>query len=113
MTKQVEKILLQKPEVSKVFVNIGTQTGAAGAGSSNANISEISVTLVEKDHRKLSTDAFSAAMRDEITKIAGVKVVISPVSLTGGSEAPIQIGIKGVDMATIQEVTKYCQSDYS
>ncbi|MEA5403268.1 efflux RND transporter permease subunit [Arcicella sp. DC2W] len=104
VTKQVEQLLLQKPEVSKVFANVGTQTGAAGTGSSNSNISEISVTLVEKEQRTVSTDAFSAAIRDEITKIAGVKVVIRPVSLTGGSEAPIQIAIKGVDMTVIQDI---------
>lgn len=104
LTKQVEQLLLQKPEVSKVFANVGTQTGAVGTGSSNSNISEISVTLVEKEHRTVSTDAFSTAIRDEIGKIPGLKVVIRPVSLTGGSEAPIQIAIKGVDMAVIQDV---------
>ena len=104
LTKQVEQLLLQKPEVSKVFANVGTQTGAVGTGSSNSNISEISVTLVEKEHRTVSTDAFSTAIRDEINKIPGLKVVIRPVSLTGGSEAPIQIAIKGVDMAVIQDV---------
>lgn len=104
MTKKVEQLLLKKPEVTKVFANVGTQTGAVGSGSSNANISEISVTLVEKEDRTVSTDAFSTAIRDEISKIPGLKVVIRPVSLTGGSEAPIQIAIKGVDMAVIQEV---------
>lgn len=106
MTKQVEELLLQKPEVQKVFANVGTQTGAMGSGGSNSNIAEISVTLVEKENRKISTDAFGNMIRNEITKIPGVKVVIRPVSLTGGSEAPIQIAIKGVDMEQIKEVAK-------
>lgn len=106
MTKKVEELLLQKPEVEKVFANIGTQTGAMGSGSSNSNISEISITLVDKQKRKLSTDAFSDMIRNEVTKIAGVKVVIRPVSITGGSEAPIQIAIKGVDMDKIKLVAK-------
>lgn len=104
MTRQVEQLLLQKPEVEKVFANIGTQTGATGTGSSNSNISEISVTLVAKENRKVSTDAFSTGMRDEIAKIPGIKVVIRPTSITGSSEAPIQIAVKGVDMAVVQEV---------
>jgi hydrophobic/amphiphilic exporter-1 (mainly G- bacteria), HAE1 family len=106
MTKKVEELLLQKPEVEKVFANIGTQTGAMGSGNSNSNISEISVTLVDKQKRKLSTDAFSDMIRNEVTKIAGVKVVIRPVSITGGSEAPIQIAIKGVDMDKIKLVAR-------
>ncbi len=106
MTKKVEELLLQKPEVEKVFANIGTQTGAMGSGSSNSNISEISVTLVDKQKRKLSTDAFGDMIRNEVAKIPGVKVVIRPVSITGGSEAPIQIAIKGVDMDKIKAVAK-------
>lgn len=106
MTKKVEELLLQKPEVEKVFANIGTQTGAMGSGSSNSNISEISVTLVDKQKRKLSTDAFGNMIRNEVAKIPGVKVVIRPVSITGGSEAPIQIAIKGVDMDKIKAVAK-------
>jgi HAE1 family hydrophobic/amphiphilic exporter-1 len=106
MTRKVEELLLQKPEVLKVFANVGTQTGAMGSGGSNSNISEIAVTLVEKQKRKLSTDAFSDMIRNETAKIPGVKVVIRPVSLTGGSEAPIQIAIKGVDMEKITEVAK-------
>ena len=104
ITKQVEELLLKKPEVSKVFANVGTQTGAVSSGTANTNISEISVTLVEKEFRKVSTDAFSTAIRDEINRIPGAKVVIRPVSLTGGSEAPIQVAVKGVDMAVIQAV---------
>lgn len=106
MTKKVEELLLQKPEVEKVFANIGTQTGAMGSGNSNSNISEISVTLVDKQKRKLSTDAFGNMIRNEVAKIPGVKVVIRPVSITGGSEAPIQIAIKGVDMDKIKAVAK-------
>lgn len=106
MTRKVEQLLLQKPEVEKVFANIGTQTGAMGSGSSNSNISEISVTLVEKQKRKLSTDAFADMIRNEIVKIPGAKAVIRPVSITGNSEAPIQIAIKGVDMDKIKVVAK-------
>lgn len=106
MTRKVEQLLLQKPEVEKVFANVGTQTGAMGSGSSNSNISEISVTLVEKQKRKLSTDAFADMIRNEIVKIPGAKAVIRPVSITGSSEAPIQIAIKGVDMDKIKLVAK-------
>lgn len=104
MTKRVEEMLLQKPEVEKVFANVGTQTGAMGSGGSNSNISEIAVTLVDKKKRSISSDAFGGMIRNEIAQIPGVKVVIRPASITGNSEAPIQIAIKGVDLAKIKEV---------
>ncbi len=104
MTKKVEQLILGKPEVDKVFANVGTQTGAAGTGSSNSNISEISVVLVAKEKRKLSSDEFGMMIRDEVGKLAGVKVVVRLTTITGSSEAPIQIAVKGVDMETIQNI---------
>jgi HAE1 family hydrophobic/amphiphilic exporter-1 len=104
MTKKVEQLILSKPEVDKVFANVGTQTGAAGTGSSNSNISEISVVLVAKEKRKLSSDEFGMMIRDEVGKLAGVKVVVRLTTITGSSEAPIQIAVKGVDMETIQNI---------
>lgn len=104
VTKQIEQMILQKPEVEKVFANVGTQTGAMGSGGSNSNISEIAVTLVPKEKRKVSSEIFGTQLRDEINKIPGVKVVIRLTGLTGNSEAPIQIAIKGVDMNDIQQV---------
>lgn len=105
-TKKVEEILLKKPEVVKVFANIGTQTGAMGSGSSNSNLSEISVTLVDKHKRSMSTDAFSSMIREEISKIPGVKIVMRPSNITGNSEAAIQVAIKGLDLDKIKEVSK-------
>ncbi|MEZ4901914.1 MAG: hypothetical protein R2822_09235 [Spirosomataceae bacterium] len=51
-------------------------------------IFEIAVTLVDKDKRNVSTDAFSEMIRNEIGKIPGAKVIIQPTSITGSSEAP-------------------------
>ncbi|MDI9866791.1 efflux RND transporter permease subunit [Flectobacillus sp. DC10W] len=104
VTKQIEQMILQKAEVEKVFANVGTQTGAMGSGGSNSNISEIAVTLVPKEKRKVSSEIFGTQLRDEINKIPGVKVVIRLTGLTGNSEAPIQIAIKGVDMNEIQQI---------
>ncbi|WP_064196187.1 MULTISPECIES: efflux RND transporter permease subunit [Emticicia] len=106
MTRQVEQLLLQKPEVTKVFANVGTQTGAMGSGNSNSNISEIAVTLVDKEKRSISSDKFGDMVRNEISQIPGVKVVIRPANITGNSEAPIQIAVKGVDMKQIREVAQ-------
>jgi HAE1 family hydrophobic/amphiphilic exporter-1 len=69
VTKQIEQMILQKPEVEKVFANVGTQTGAMGSGGSNSNISEIAVTLVPKENRKVSSEIFGTQLRDEINKI--------------------------------------------
>lgn len=106
MVLKAEQMLLAKPEVEKVFSNVGTQSGAMGGNSSNANIAEISVKLVDKEKRSISTDDFGAKMRDEILQLPGVKVAVRPVGITGNSEAPIQIAIKGTDMDEIWAAAK-------
>ncbi|MFN8415500.1 MAG: efflux RND transporter permease subunit [Cytophagaceae bacterium] len=99
--KEIESLLLAQPEVVKVFTNVGTQSGAMGGGSSNSNLAEITVTLVDKSERALSAEKFGTAMRNKIGEIPGVKVTILPVSITGNSQSPIQIAVKGTDMDSL------------
>ncbi|RYD54520.1 MAG: efflux RND transporter permease subunit [Sphingobacteriales bacterium] len=104
--KKVEQILLAKPEVVKVFSNVGTQSGAMGAASSTSNLAEIAVTLIDKKERSISTDEFSDALRNEIGQIPGVKIAILPAGLVGNAQAPIQIAVKGNDMDSIWKAAK-------
>jgi HAE1 family hydrophobic/amphiphilic exporter-1 len=101
--KEVEQILLSRPEVTKVFSNVGTQSNVIGTASATSNLAEIAVTLVDKDKRKITTDDFGTEIRNEVSHIPGVKVTILPVSITGNTQAPIQIAVKGTDMDTIQK----------
>ena len=101
--KQVEQLLLSKPEVTKVFSNVGTQSNVIGAASATSNLAEIAVTLVDKDKRTISTDDFGTEIRNEAMHIPGVKVTILPVSIAGSNQAPIQIAVKGTDMDAIRK----------
>jgi HAE1 family hydrophobic/amphiphilic exporter-1 len=104
---KAEKMLQSHAEVVKVFSNVGVGAGNALTGTtSNSNLAEIAVTLVPKEERTISTDDFGAKMRDEISKIPGVKVSILPVGLVGNAQAPIQIAVKGTDMNKIWEAAK-------
>jgi len=104
---EAEKIVMAHPEVVKVFTNVGTQSGnALTGGTSNSNLAEISVVLVDKDDREISTDEFGVAIRNELSKIPGLKVIIKPTSITGNSEAPIQIAVKGTNMDEIWKAAK-------
>lgn len=98
--KQVEQVLLSKPEVVKVFSNVGTQSGTLST-SSTSNLAEIAVTLVDKKERNLSTEQFSSNIRNEVAQIPGVKITVLPVSIAGNAQAPIQIAVKGSDMDSI------------
>ena len=97
---KVEKMLLERPEVTNVFSNVGTQASVVG-NSSNSNLAEITVTLVDKHDRKMSTDEFGQVMRDTISLIPGLSVNIQPISATGNAQAPITIAVKGTVMEDV------------
>lgn len=108
--KKVESLLLAKPEVVKVFSNVGTQNNALGGATATSNLAEIAVTLVDKDKRNISVDDFGNEIRNEAIGIPGVKVTILPVHLTGNSEAPIQIAVKGIDLDSIKKAVAVVQN---
>jgi len=100
---QVENIVLSHPEVVKVFSNVGTQSGEMSSNaSSNSNLAEITVTLVNKKARTFSTDDFGQMMRDTISKIPGVSINIQPVGMMGGSQTPIIIAVKGTNIDSVR-----------
>jgi HAE1 family hydrophobic/amphiphilic exporter-1 len=103
VTQQVEKLLLSKPEVTNVFSNVGYSNTGLGS-TSNSNIASLTVKMVDKKHRTISAEDFGIDIQKEILKIPGVKVTVSPTSITGNaSQAPIQVAIKGTDMALIRK----------
>lgn len=108
---EAEKILMRHPEVVNIFSNVGTQSGNALTGNtSTANIGEIAVRLKDKNERSISSDEFGEIARNEISKIPGVKVTVKPTSITGASDAPIQIAVKGTDMEKLWEASKIVRS---
>lgn len=91
----VESMIMRNPDVKKVFSKVGTQTGQASSNtSSNSNIAEITVTLIDKTKRDYSTNDYGQRMRDSITAIPGVKLVVTPVGMMG-NDIPVQAVVMG------------------
>lgn len=103
VAQRVEKILLAKPEVTKVFTNVGYSSTGLGT-TSNSNIADLTVQLVDKKERTISSEEFGQGIQKEILQIPGVKVTVAPTSITGNAnQAPIQVAVKGTDMAVIRK----------
>lgn len=103
--REVEKILLARPEVVNVFSNVGySGTGGFSSMASNSNVAELTVKMVDKKERNISADDFSAAIKKEILKIPGVKATVNQIHITGQTaESAIQVAIKGTDVGKIRE----------
>jgi HAE1 family hydrophobic/amphiphilic exporter-1 len=103
VAQRVEKILLGKKEVTKVFTNVGYSSTGLGT-TSNSNIADLTVQLVDKKERTISSEEFGQGIQKEILQIPGVKVTVAPTSITGNAnQAPIQVAVKGTDMAVIRK----------
>lgn len=102
MAQRAEQIIMKHPEVTNVFTNVG-YTSSGIATSSNSNIVDLNVKLIDKKQRTVSTDDFGQILKREVAQIPGVKVTVSPVGIVGASQAPIQIAVKGTNMTTIRQ----------
>ncbi|WP_442590806.1 efflux RND transporter permease subunit [Pedobacter sp. AW31-3R] len=107
-TQQAEKIIMKRPEVNKVFSSIGFVTGSVSGSANNSNLAELTVTLKEQKERNVSSEEFGIEIQRQLSSaIPGAKVTASPTSITGsGTQAPIQIAIKGIDLEAIRKVAE-------
>ncbi|GGB77289.1 efflux RND transporter permease subunit [Dyadobacter sediminis] len=105
VAQRAEEIIMKHPEVVNVFSNVG-YTSSGIATSSNANVADINVKIIDKKERTISTDDFGQMLKKEVGQIPGVKVTVSPVGLVGNSQAPIQIAVKGTNLKDIRKTAE-------
>lgn len=107
LTEKVERLLLSKPEVVRVFSNIGYSSTVMSGGSSEQYKSEITVSIVDKNERKQTVEQYAAVIKKEIlSSVPGIKVSSAPVSTMGGAEEPIQILLRGTEIEEIYSVAE-------
>lgn len=103
VVSKAEEIILKQPEVKDVFSNVGTQQGASMGtnASSNSNLAELTVTLVDKKDRRLSTTEVAKELRENVSAIPGLKPAIKLTGITGNASYDIQVSVKGINMDSI------------
>lgn len=93
-TREIENYLLSQPEVLTVFSNVGGASSrgfASVANVGNENKTELTVGLVDKEQRTLTTELYMLQVRNVIEgKYPGTEVSVSVVGITSSDE-PIQI----------------------
>jgi len=101
-TLEIESYLRQQPDVTTVFSNVaGASTSSIVAGVGSDYKSELTVTLVDKKERQLSTEKLMLQKSQDLAQhFAGVKVSPTMVSMINSGE-PIQIVLNGEDPARL------------
>ena len=106
MTKQVENIISEFPEVSRVYANVGVSAEGFVAQSSN-NIAEIVVTLVPPTERTKATAQMIKDVKDRLTDIPNVKPRVSPIGIFGGADqTPIQMSVSGTNIDSVRKAAR-------
>lgn len=104
LSQEAEKILLNQPEVKRVFTSVGFVNGSVSGSGSNSNLAEITLSLVDQSERTQSSQEFGLKVQKVLTQsLPGVKVTASATSISGsGGQVPIQIAVKGLDIEKVR-----------
>ncbi|MFH1284415.1 MAG: efflux RND transporter permease subunit [Candidatus Peregrinibacteria bacterium] len=110
---EVEKYIEKIPEVENFITNIGTNrsVGLSGedeifvsSGSTESNLANITVNLVDKDKRERKSYEINSELRDELKNFNDAKVTVEELSEGPPSDAAITARITGKDMDTLKEI---------
>jgi HAE1 family hydrophobic/amphiphilic exporter-1 len=97
---EVARYLESQPEVELTYTTIG------GALQNEAvNKGQVFVKLTPKHDRERSQQAFETAMRRDLARFKGVAARVTPVGMGPGGAAPIQVNLKGPELARLQEIS--------
>jgi HAE1 family hydrophobic/amphiphilic exporter-1 len=79
VAQQIERMIGEMPDVLKIMSNVGL-------GANNVvrnNVASIYVALVDRNHRKRTTDQVTSDIKQKARQIPGVKVYIDQIAITG------------------------------
>lgn len=104
LSLEIEKYLLDQPEMASVFTTVGSQTSGMMSTQAVPNVVEFTGKMVDLEERTISVQDFSIRLKRELFyKYPGVEIKSKAVQMAGGGEAPVQVIVQGADLAQVLE----------
>ncbi|HEY0872004.1 MAG TPA: efflux RND transporter permease subunit [Vicinamibacterales bacterium] len=98
--EQIVSTLRALPGVEYTYTTIGAGvTGTVTDGN-------VYVNLVPAGERALSQNQLMELARERLTPIAGTEIAVLTASTVGGAQAPLQLQIRGPDVAVLQKLSE-------
>ena len=98
---EIERRIALYSEVETILTNLGT----AGSMERDVSIARMEIALVSKTKRSMSNSDLAVSMMQTISDIPGAIIrVIAPSELVIAQGAPIDIYLRGPDIATLEEL---------
>ncbi|MDD2411508.1 MAG: efflux RND transporter permease subunit [Bacteroidales bacterium] len=111
ISQQIENYILQQPEVSTLFSNVGgPSTGIGSLGVGSANKSEFTIQLKPEKERDLKTEEFMKLLLSELRhEFSGVNFSVAVIGLLPKG-APIKISLSGGDIDLVMKTSQELKS---
>lgn len=106
VAKQMEDMILEYPEVDKVFTKVGAVGTMMGENISTPNQADITASLIDKQERDISTEEFCTMLRNRFDSIPGIKFSMKPTQITGNNQSQIQIVVMNTDKDELWKAAK-------
>ncbi|MTI59125.1 MAG: efflux RND transporter permease subunit [Firmicutes bacterium] len=105
VAREIEKVVLDTPEIKNLLVNVGS-SGMMGMGGSESETASFFLQLVDLNERERSTQEIIEALRNDLS-IPGVEINIETEGMSmGGSGKPISIMVKGDDLVVLERLAR-------
>lgn len=111
VSQQIENYILQQPEVSTLFSNVGgPSTGIGSLGVGSANKSEFTIQLKPEKERDLKTEEFMKLLLSELRhEFSGVNFSVAVIGLLPKG-APIKISLSGGNLDLVMKTSQELKS---
>jgi HAE1 family hydrophobic/amphiphilic exporter-1 len=90
---------------------VDTLTTIGGGAQAQVNKGTIQVNMVKSKQRTFSQQALMNWTRERFAKVEGVKITLGEASGAGGSEQPIQLNIRGDDLAELARAAEALKAE--
>jgi HAE1 family hydrophobic/amphiphilic exporter-1 len=110
VARQVEEIALTYPETKNVLTQVGSKGGSVFSqlGSSGATLT---VNLVDKKERKLSSSQVADSLRGAVSTIPEASILVAvPSSMEGGGGSDLEIMIAGPDLSVLTDLANQVET---
>ncbi|MDA3815483.1 MAG: efflux RND transporter permease subunit [Patescibacteria group bacterium] len=107
VTKKVEQIVLEEPEVVNFVTSVGASSGMSLGSTSRENISYIKVNLTKKAEREISSVDIVSNLRKKVTNEvteANIDFIEQESGPPGG--APIEMRVVGDDLDVLEDLAE-------
>lgn len=108
IVRTVEERLLAHPEIANFATIVGrqgaSQSTGGSAGKGSTHLAGITLTLVDKEDRSVTSYDFATRLRKDFADITAAKVIVETVAGGPPSGAAFEVRVKGDDLGELDRI---------